>query len=327
MSFYLWLKKLNYMAITWTSKSKGDSGFGGLNAIDNTGAFITEMAAPFGNYKTLNQGTSWASFKPSAFKATTGIALDSDGSACIITYQNSSDTYNASFTVNSGTNWATPFDSSCFCCDLDSDGSVMIYGTSTRLYLSTNSGTNFNEVQPAGNVNKNWQTVCVDDDGSVIYAGNTLRLYKSINSGSTWIEVQPAGNADKQWYSVQCDSTGTTVVAQAYSGRTYISTDTGANWTEIAPSGTASNHGYRLSMSSDGKVITASDNNGRIWISTDTGTTWAETRPINNADYNWCCSVSGDGKVLYASNLSSSNGTSYYGTISSGSTGNFFQLF
>ena len=80
---------------------------------------------------------------------------------------------------------------------MSSDGSVISAGVyNGRLYLSTNSGTNWSEVQPAGDADKSWRTSAMSSDGSKIIAVvNNSRLYLSTDSGTSWSEVQPAGDA------------------------------------------------------------------------------------------------------------------------------------
>ena len=62
---------------------------------------------------------------------------------------------------------------------MSSDGSAILAGVyNGRLYLSTNSGTSWSEVQPAGAANKYWQTISTR---RVTYCGvNTTKVYLGI---------------------------------------------------------------------------------------------------------------------------------------------------
>ena len=70
---------------------------------------------------------------------------------------------------------------------MSSDGSKIIAGVyGGRLYLSTNSGTSWAEVQPAGVANKYWRTSAMSSDGSVILAGvYNGRLYLGEDTSQT----------------------------------------------------------------------------------------------------------------------------------------------
>ena len=69
---------------------------------------------------------------------------------------------------------------------MSSDGSIIIAGASnSRLYLSTDSGTNWSEVKPAGDANKTWYTSAMSEDGSVIIAG--------VSGGRLYLGTEEAG--------------------------------------------------------------------------------------------------------------------------------------
>lgn len=79
------------------------------------------------------------------------------------------------------------------------------------------------ETQPAGDVNKLWQTTSMSSDGSKLIAGvNGGRLYISINGGSSWTETQPAGDIDKQWSTTSMSSDGSKLIAGVDDGRLYL---------------------------------------------------------------------------------------------------------
>jgi hypothetical protein len=116
------------------------------------------------------------------------------------------------------------------CCDVDSDGSVMLVGTyGNRIYKSINTGANWSEVQPAGAVDKQWRCCSVNTDGSVMLAGVFGgRLYKSTDTGATWGEAQPAGATDLSWETCSISSNATVMIAGDYGGRLYYFTQTDA---------------------------------------------------------------------------------------------------
>jgi photosystem II stability/assembly factor-like uncharacterized protein len=78
------------------------------------------------------------------------------------------------------------------------------------------------EVQPAGNVNKNWQGSAVDSDGSVMLAcADAGRLYVSTDTGANWSEAQPAGDANRNWRTFAVDSDGLVMLAGVYDAMNY----------------------------------------------------------------------------------------------------------
>ena len=115
---------------------------------------------------------------------------------------------------------------------MSEDGKTILAGVySGRLYLSTNTGSTWSEVQPAGDANRNWYTSSMSADGKTILAGvystSNGRLYLSTNTGSTWSEVQPAGDADRNWRTSSMSADGKTILAGVYSGRLYLGIEGG----------------------------------------------------------------------------------------------------
>lgn len=169
----------------------------------------------------------------------------------------------------------------------DSDGSVILASTSTRLYLSTNSGSSWAETQPAGNINRQWQYLSMDADGSVLVAAfNTFgSIYVSTNGGSSW----NARLSSIRWLSIDVNDDGSCIIAGATDG-VYISTDSGVNFSNLSPA-TADNGWQAVSVDSDGSnwfAVNDSESRdfwGHAYISTNSGTSWTET--ATSISKNW----------------------------------------
>jgi photosystem II stability/assembly factor-like uncharacterized protein len=160
------------------------------------------------------------------------------------------------------------------------------------------------ETQPAGDVNKMWQSVSVSSNGAVqLAAAFNGRLYRSTNGGTTWSETQPAGDFDKTWNSVAVSSNGTTMLAAAFNGRIYKTTNSGATWTEATPTGFGVNKNWgSVALSLDGSIMLAAVQSGRVYKSTNTGIHWTETMPSGTgANKYWISlAMSSNGDVMMA---------------------------
>ena len=167
------------------------------------------------------------------------------------------------------------------------------------------------EVQPAGDVDKDWRGGCAVSGSTMIAGVYAGRLYVSTNSGTNWNEVQPAGDVDKNWRGAAVS--GTTIVAVALSGRVYMSTNSGTNWNEVQPAGDVDKGWWFCSVSGTTIII----GGGRLYVSTNSGTNWNEVQPAGDVDKDWRSgSISGStmiagayGSRLYVSTNSGSSWT------------------
>ena len=215
---------------------------------------------------------------------------------------------------------------------MSADSQTIISGTSSRLYLSTDKGTNWSETQPAGNNNQNWTASAMSSDGQTIIVGvNGGRLYLSTNGGTTWSETQPAGNNNQNWIASAISSDGQTIVAAAYNGRMYLSTNKGSTWSVIYPFGSSTSN-FRwitASISGDGTTIIAGtdDMDAGLFLSTDGGINWTwlagsqGQSPFPTWDENWVTSsISEDGQVIIVANDNTWSGGELYLSTNGGTT-------
>lgn len=152
---------------------------------------------------------------------------------------------------------------------------IGIYGG--RLHLSTNTGSTWTEIQPAGDENKNWQCVALSANGMVIIAGiYGGRLYMSTNTGSTWSEIRPIDDADYNWVRVTASTDGSIIFA-SNEKRLWRSTNSGSSWSEIQPVGNFDRNWQAICAAPNGTSLIVGDASpGRLWYSANTGTTWIE---------------------------------------------------
>jgi len=103
--------------------------------------------------------------------------------------------------TDGGQNWTqilSSYSKQWMCCAVNSDGTRIIAGAlftlpnSGRLYLSTDGGESFGEVQPAGNLDKNWTGAAMSGDGQyIIVAAYGDYVYTSDDYGETWTKRYP----------------------------------------------------------------------------------------------------------------------------------------
>jgi hypothetical protein len=165
------------------------------------------------------------------------------------------------------------------------NGSVILAGVyGGRLYRSTNHGSSWSEIRPAGDADLNWDTVGLDQNGQIMLAG------VDDNSGGT--------------------------------GKLYVSKDGGNTWSDNTPDFGSFGREWRISsVSDDGKTMFAgygdSTIEGRLFLSTNDGSSWSETQPAGDTDYLWKAgAVSGDGYTLVtAAGTYSAASRIYRGTL------------
>jgi hypothetical protein len=167
-------------------------------------------------------------------------------------------------------------------------GDVMLTaGEGSRMYVSTNFGVNWSEIQPAGNEDYDWIDVDISATGANMIACVAYgRLYTSSDYGAHWIERMPDGNYDKDWRSVACDSTGTHMYACIYGDKVFHSSNSGVDWEQVYPKGSyAASNWQSISCSGDGSKVIIVEYNGRVFHSNNYGSTWEVKQPYGFSVY------------------------------------------
>lgn len=174
----------------------------------------------------------------------------------------------------------------------------------------THAVITWEETQPAGDANKNWQAAGISDDGQTILAGvYGGRLYLSADGGDSWAETRPAGDVNVDWYDVAVSGDGETLLAADLNfslggqGRLYLSTDGGGSWSETQPAGAVLRSWRAVAANEDGSVLVAAHSftptTSGVYISTDGGGSWTEVFPDGAGVKTWEDSdISADGGYI-----------------------------
>jgi hypothetical protein len=143
-----------------------------------------------------------------------------------------------------------------------------------RVYLSTNVGDTWSELQPDGNRNGNWK--CADQrriSGSMIVTKRVIvgetngRLWFSTGPQHSsedlyyWIELRPLGNTNANWERVKIIDSDTLMVST--DERSFISFNLGTTWIELRPEGDVDAYWKAIEYISD-KVFLGEEN-GRLY--------------------------------------------------------------
>jgi hypothetical protein len=227
----------------------------------------------------------------------------------------------------------------------------LVGGSSTLLYVSTNSGTNFTSIASIGS--KSWTGTAISLNNQIMNACATGDYtYTSTDSGKTWANQMPntsyilpsASTIGKSWsavqqitynnigqnwtllatstglvtnasfYNVSMSSTGQFILAGIYGGATYFSTNYGTKWT-ATPTGLSASANYTgSSISSTGQYMLVSTSTGTNYFSNTYGSSFT----ITSATGATGCASSVDGKYLLSANWLSSNYGANWAAIASG---------
>jgi len=241
---------------------------------DSDGSFLI-VGEEWGSvYWSTNSGGSWSS-AGLANKMWEDVACDADGSNIIICSWGVDPGEGRVWIYKSGA-WSNVqptgefnVDYYWYCVTSDNDGSVLLAGCDSTLWLSTNSGTSWTEMQPEGVPSgASWQCAASNSDGSRLIVGeNVGRLWISDDTGASWTETRPDGDASYSWWEVRSDSTGAYLFAGRGLGYLYVSSDYGVSWSPTTPkAGSTANGAFVLS--GDGTKLLVSEYlvTGRVWI-------------------------------------------------------------
>lgn len=252
-------------------------------------------------YKSIDGGVSFTDISPYTPMYNVGdVKCDSDGSHIVVAaYDTNFKTYGSS---NGGSSWIdiTPEKPITYkywkCAAVNNDGSLIYIGAyyniagevPGRLYKSSNFGTSWDEIRPAGDVNLPWYFVECNSSGTVVVATTNTKVYISQDSGGTWNDRTPPQILASTMISIAINDTGDRIVVTGRSGNIYTSSNYGVDWTEINVVVTSSTSWSDVSCNSDGSIVVVNMNGGRCWISFNYGSTWTETRPsLLDMNRNW----------------------------------------
>lgn len=198
--------------------------------------------------------------------------------------------------VDGGASWSQVGPSaSWYLGAISTTGQYMIAGTYTRLYSSSDYGSTWAEVRPAGNIDKWWIGVAIGTTAMIAVAAGG-RAYKSSDGGANWTELTPLGSTNQSWYGCACSIDGQVIVLALGLTSLYVSRDGGTSWNETKPTGGATGTVWMVTFcSANGSVIGVALDPGSAYLSTDYGATWRMALPSGNYKGGVC---NGSGKVI-----------------------------
>ena len=232
-----------------------------------------------------------------------GTAISDDGTKMYATcYANGSGagycTQGLYRSIDGGTNWSkTGLSADNFWgVSTSSNGTIVLAVTySGTIYISSNSGSSFNQkTPPAGSTNLRGTAISSDGTKMYIAAGNGILV--STDSGSTWSLKSITGSGP---YEISTSSDGSKVATSLYSSATIMySSDYGSTWTSKSPLGSASTYG--ISMSGDGsRLVVPRYTTNQVFYSADSGDHWTlQTLGLSSTSY-LIAGMNRDGNALY----------------------------
>ena len=143
------------------------------------------------------------------------------------------------------------------------DGSNLFAGTPNGIFLSTNNGTGWTDLNVLFG-----DTRAFAISGANLFAGTYGGgVYRSTNNGTNWTQVN---NGLTNYVVIAFVVSGTNIFAGTYSSGVFLSTNSGSSWTE-ANSGLMGNHIPSLTVYYT--YLFAGSNDG-VFLSTNNGTSW-----------------------------------------------------
>lgn len=135
------------------------------------------------------------------------------------------------------------------------------------------------EIQPAGNVNKAWKCAASNRSGRIAVFvwgdGGTGGVYKTADGGLNWTQLM-AEVVDQEWNCCAVSPNGEEMVVGATNGRLYLLTNGGTSYAEIQPDGDIDHDWVSAALSFYGKDIFAIAFNDYMYMSHDYGITWTK---------------------------------------------------
>ncbi|MFL6546755.1 MAG: WD40/YVTN/BNR-like repeat-containing protein, partial [Candidatus Udaeobacter sp.] len=117
----------------------------------------------------------------------------------------------------------------------DIDPNVLVTGSNTGIFRSTDSGDSWTKLNTANVVGlQNVESLAIDPrNSSTIYAGTWYLPYKSTDAGNTWTSIRTGMIDDSDVFAIDIDPRNPDhIIASACSG-IYDSQNAGSNWRKI----------------------------------------------------------------------------------------------
>lgn len=159
----------------------------------------------------------------------------------------------------------------------DNGSIVLIAGYNSGLYLSKNTGADF-QVAPNSPASRSWYTVAMSADGQFMYAATfNESLYWSTDYGLSFT-LHPFSSYSSGYFSIACDATGQyLIVGLRIAAPVIFSNNSGSDWYYSQFTNTQATY-TGVAISRDGSVMVALASYVGIYVSRDFGDTWSFTR-------------------------------------------------
>ena len=164
-----------------------------------------------------------------------------------------------------------------------SDPNELVAGALDGIFLSADSGRDWQRISPAGDPElHNVDSVAIDPrDANVIFAGTFHLPWKTLDAGRHWMPIHTGMVDDSDVFSLAVDATlPSRIFATACTG-IYRSDDGGGHWTHLHSLPNSARRTHMLMQDPlYPKVVYAGTTEG-LWKTTDTGLHWQIRTPPN----------------------------------------------
>ena len=182
-----------------------------------------------------------------------------------------------------GTAWNSAYGGDGMKCIVDPTNSNIVYASTQYggIVKSTNGGTSFGSIKPAGSPDGDWITPYAlnPTSTSTIYAGYT-EIYKSTNSGTSWTTVTSNLTSGVVYSHLAVAPSNGNYVYAATSTKLFKTINAGTSWTNISvglPVSSATISNIAIGLDDPNKVYVTFSGysaNNKIYMTTNGGTTW-----------------------------------------------------
>jgi len=141
-----------------------------------------------------------------------------------------------------------------------SDGTKVFVGTTTRVFISTDSGVTYTRITALDDLDvPGYQvSVAMSTDGTKLYYAFSNKIYYSWNGGSTWSNTL-TNSSNREVWNISASYDGTKILMTTRDGGIYTySTNSGQTWTTVSDS---YGGGWPGAISGDGSKIIIAERN------------------------------------------------------------------
>ncbi len=276
--------------------------------------------------KSTNNGSSWTDLS-NGLQITQFYRLSGAATNANIIYAGAQD--NGTNRLSSGA-WSSVYGGDGMKCLVDHTNANKVYVSYQfgNLFRSTNGGSSFVDIKPAGSPDGAWITPYVihPTTTTTLYAGYT-EIYKSTNSGTSWTTVTSNLSAGAEYTSMAIAPSNGDYVYAATNNKLFKTTNGGTTWSNITsglPVASASITYITVSSANPNQLYVTFSGysaSNKIFMSTNGGSSWTNistglpNAPVNCVAYQTAAEdalyVGTDIGVYYKNN---STAWTYYNT-------------